>query len=66
MVKFLTDQTVNVNFIHATGMANTVTSVIVRFIPVGIPQQEENGLKVKEYGTVQTATGYIQKKQLSV
>ena len=62
MARLHMDLTGNANFIHVTGMANTVTSAIVHFIHVVILQLEESGLRAKVSGTVKTATGYIQKK----
>lgn len=66
MAKWLMAQTVNVNSILVTGMVSTVISAIVHFIHAEIPQQVENGLKAREYGTVQTAIGYIKRKRLNI
>ena len=65
MEKLRTDLIGSANSILAIGTANTVTSAIVRFILVEIPQLAGNGLKAKAYGTAQTAIGYIPRKRLN-
>ena len=65
MVKSLTDQTVSASFTQATGTANTAISAIVHFIHVETQQPEGNGSRAKVFGTVQTATGYMKRKQLN-
>ena len=66
MAKLHMDLIENVNFIHVIGMASIVISAIVHFILVVILQLVENGLKVKTFGTVKIATGYMKKNQLNV
>ena len=57
--------TLNVNIIPVTDILRTVASVTAHSILVEKVQQEENGLKKREFGVVKTVNGFTTTKQLS-